>query len=56
VCPGLGGIATMTACEVRTRSFVRANFEVLPHCLQCSFTGLAVIANNYKGETSESGV
>ena len=56
MCPRLGGIAAMTACDVRARSLVRANFKVLPHCLHSRFTGLAAIADDYKGKTSGIGV
>jgi len=51
-CPDLSSIATMTTSEVRVRSFIWANFEMLPHLLKCSFAGFTVVANDHKSKAS----
>ena len=52
MCPTLGSIATMTTSEVRVRSFIWANFEMLPHLLKRIFSGFTVVANDHKSEPS----
>jgi len=51
-CPTLGSIATVTTSEVRVRTFIWANFEMLLHLLKRIFAGFTVVANDHKSEAS----